>query len=62
MSECCDHDDCHAFEPGALGIPRVGPFNPEAFEKAVTDLLLACGVAASPRCCCAPPQVQGSPC
>jgi len=45
MSDCCDHDDCHPFEPGAVGIPRVGPFNPLAFELAVTDLLLACGVA-----------------
>ena len=44
MSDCCDHD-CHAPEPGALGIPRVGRFNAEAFEKAVTDLLLASGVA-----------------
>jgi len=44
MSDCCDHD-CQPFEPGALGIPRVGRFNPEAFEQAVTDLLLACGVA-----------------
>ena len=44
MSDCCDHD-CHALEPGALGIPRVGRFNPEAFEKAVTDLLQASGVA-----------------
>ena len=44
MSDCCDHDR-QPFEPGALGIPRAGRFNPEAFEQAVTDLLRACGVA-----------------
>jgi GTP cyclohydrolase IA len=45
MSECCDHDECQTIEAGSVGIPRVGRFNPEAFEQAVTDLLLACGVA-----------------
>jgi GTP cyclohydrolase I len=45
MSDCRDHD-CHApYQPGALGIPRVGPFDPLAFEQAVTDLLRACGVS-----------------
>lgn len=29
---------------GAPGIPRAGRFDPEAFERAVTDLLRACGV------------------
>jgi GTP cyclohydrolase I len=44
MSDCCDHD-CPTPEPGHLGIPRIGRFDPAAFERAVTDLLLACGVA-----------------
>lgn len=45
MSDCSDHD-CHApRQPGALGIPRVGKFDPIAFEQAVTDLLRACGVS-----------------
>jgi GTP cyclohydrolase I len=45
MSECCDHDCPTPHEPGSLGIPRVGRFDPEAFERAVTDLLKACGVS-----------------
>jgi GTP cyclohydrolase IA len=36
--------------PGAqrdsVGIPQHAPFNPAAFEAAVTDLLLACGISA----------------
>ncbi len=44
MSEHCDHD-CSPPPPGSLGIPRIGRFDAAAFEKAVTDLLLACGVA-----------------
>jgi GTP cyclohydrolase IA len=28
-----------------IGIPRRGPFDPVAFERAVTDLLAACGLA-----------------
>ncbi len=45
MSECSDHDS-FAFPPkGGIGIPRDGQFNGEAFEKAVCDLLLACGVS-----------------
>lgn len=44
MSECCDHDS-FAFPPqGGIGIPRTGQFDGAAFEKAVSDLLLACGV------------------
>ena len=30
----------------SLGIPRPGHFDPAAFERAVTDLLQACGIAA----------------
>lgn len=45
MSQSCDHD-CHAPPvPGGLGIPQVKPFDAIAFERAVTDLLIACGVA-----------------
>jgi GTP cyclohydrolase I len=45
MTDCCDHDS-FAFPPtGGIGIPRSGKFDGEAFEKAVSDLLLACGVA-----------------
>jgi GTP cyclohydrolase I len=45
MSEQCDHD-CFSFPPpGGIGIPRSGKFDAPAFEKAVSDLLLACGVA-----------------
>lgn len=42
-------DDCTPCQPGrgeSIGIPRVGPFDPVAFEQAITDLLNACGVAA----------------
>jgi GTP cyclohydrolase I (EC 3.5.4.16) len=31
--------------PGAVGIPRSGAFDASAFEKAVGDLLRACGIA-----------------
>ena len=46
MAGSCDHEDCHA-PPGAgsLGIPQTGPFDPVAFERAVNDLLAACGIA-----------------
>ena len=39
-----DHDPS-AKNSGGLGIPRHGSFNAAAFEQAVTDLLLACGIA-----------------
>ena len=36
--------------PGGLGIPRSGSFDAPAFERAVVDLLAACGIApASPH-------------
>ena len=42
--EPCDHD--HPAPPtGSLGIPRMGEFDGAAFERAVADLLRACGVA-----------------
>ena len=45
------HDDLPAHEhpplphPASVGIPRSGDFDPEAFERAVGDLLRACGIA-----------------
>jgi GTP cyclohydrolase I len=44
MAECGDHDHPAAL-PGGLGIPRSGAFDATAFEKAITDLLRACGVS-----------------
>ena len=45
MSDSCDHDRPVPHQPGELGIPQVGQFDPAAFEQAVTDLLRACGIA-----------------
>ncbi len=48
MSHCCDHDSPHDSpepQPQGIGIPQQAPFNGAAFEKAITDMLLACGVA-----------------
>lgn len=39
-----DHDP-PASSPAGIGIPRQGQFDPAAFERAITDLLHACGVA-----------------
>ncbi len=44
MSDCCDHDCGAAPMPDGLGIPRIGKFDPAAFEQAITALLRACGV------------------
>ena len=44
MPEPCDHDHA-APAAGSLGIPRVGAFDGPAFERAITDLLRACGIA-----------------
>lgn len=45
MSNVCD-TDCHIPQGKAsLGIPQTGVFDPEAFERAVNALLVACGVA-----------------
>jgi len=44
MSDCCDHDCQPPYQPGHLGIPQVRPFDAEAFERAVTDLLRASGI------------------
>ena len=46
-----DHNDLHGHDhlplprPASIGIPRSGDFDPVAFERAVGDLLLACGIA-----------------
>jgi GTP cyclohydrolase I len=41
-----DHDHDHpAAARGVLGIPRTGAFDAAAFERAVADLLSACGVS-----------------
>jgi GTP cyclohydrolase I len=44
MSVCEDHCPPPGVASG-IGIPRPGRFDPTAFERAVTDLLRACGVA-----------------
>jgi len=42
MSHSCDPPPARA----SVGIPRTGTFDPIAFERAVADLLAACGIAA----------------
>jgi len=45
MTECADHSAVP--EPDArIGIARKNPFDAAAFERAVADLLAACGIAA----------------
>lgn len=46
MSDACDHD-CHApaAAHNALGIPRTGEFDAARFERAIDELLRACGIA-----------------
>jgi GTP cyclohydrolase I len=45
MHDACDHEPGARTPPG-LGIPRTGAFDGTAFERAVADLLAACGIAA----------------
>ena len=48
MPDCPDHDPLAARPAGCthtIGIPRSSAFDPAAFEKAVGDLLSACGIA-----------------
>jgi GTP cyclohydrolase IA len=40
-----DDHNLSARSPASIGIPRQGPFDAAAFERAITDLLHACGVA-----------------
>jgi len=45
MHDPCDHE--HAAQPApGLGIPRIGDFDAVAFERAIGDLLKACGISA----------------
>lgn len=44
VTHCCDHDAPAPSAPGGVGIPQNGRFDAAAFERAVTDLLHACGV------------------
>ncbi len=43
MNDCSSHLRAPG---GEIGIPRQGTFDPAAFERAVADLLAACGIAA----------------
>ena len=46
MSQCTDHDHAQPCgPPKGIGIARTGAFDPAAFERAVTALLDACGIA-----------------
>ncbi|NMG75517.1 GTP cyclohydrolase I FolE [Aromatoleum diolicum] len=44
MNDCHDHPPPHSSQIG-VGIPRTREFDAVAFERAVNDLLAACGVA-----------------
>jgi GTP cyclohydrolase I len=44
MHDPCDHDPAAPPAHG-LGIPRVGAFDAAAFERAIGDLLQACGIS-----------------
>jgi GTP cyclohydrolase IA len=44
MSDHCEHEPCPS-AASAIGIPRQGGFDAPAFERAVGDLLAACGIA-----------------
>jgi len=44
MHDPCDHDHA-APSAGSLGIPRAGAFDGQAFERAIDDLLRACGIS-----------------
>ena len=45
MHESCDHEPAGP-SAGTPGIPRTGSFDAPAFERAIADLLRACGLAA----------------
>lgn len=42
----CDDVHAHCGTPAGIGIPRSEGFDPVAFERAIGDLLAACGIAA----------------
>lgn len=52
MTDTCPHENHHDHgpgrppAPGSVGIPRSGAFDAPAFERAVADLMRACGVPA----------------
>ncbi|MCS6785528.1 MAG: GTP cyclohydrolase I FolE [Thiobacillaceae bacterium] len=43
--DACEHDCPTAPTTGSLGIPQIKPFDAAAFERAIRDLLVACGVS-----------------
>jgi GTP cyclohydrolase I len=45
MADSPDHESPGPDAPGELGIPQQRRFDPEAFERAVNDLLAACGIS-----------------
>ncbi len=45
MADCLDCPDHTPPPTNTIGIPQVGAFDAAAFERAVTDLLRACGIA-----------------
>jgi len=45
MSERVDHEPARPYRLTELGIAQHRPFDPAAFERAVNDLLNACGIA-----------------
>ncbi len=45
MSDPCEHACPAPPPPGSVGIPQLRPFDPIAFERAVNDLLHACGIS-----------------
>lgn len=45
MPDHCDHEPATPPAAGGIGIPRVGAFDPDAFESAVESLLRACGIS-----------------
>ncbi|MGO9444079.1 MAG: GTP cyclohydrolase I FolE [Thiobacillaceae bacterium] len=46
MADGCETGECDEAlpKPAGMGIPQTGKFDPTAFERAITDLLHACGV------------------
>jgi len=45
MPDHCDHEPATPPAADSIGIPRVGAFDPDAFESAVESLLRACGIS-----------------
>ncbi|MDA0189860.1 MAG: GTP cyclohydrolase I FolE [Proteobacteria bacterium] len=49
MSDASDHDPATRPPAPGIGIPRQNDFDAPAFERAIDDLLRACGIAADTR-------------